>query len=53
MKSAKSFIHPKVGGLRQSKQPPGAFKAPTNPYRDARTAVTKVTGGKTKPMGKF
>lgn len=48
-------MHPKVGGLQKFRQStiPGAFKAPTNPFREAKTAVTKVTGGKTKPMGKF
>jgi hypothetical protein len=55
----KGYTHPKVGGpvtgLKQSKRStlPGAFKAPKNPYREARTEVTKATGGKTPPAGKF
>jgi hypothetical protein len=55
MKSAKGYMHPKVGGLKQMSKGvlPKPFMAARNPYREARTAVTKSTGGKTKPMGKF
>lgn len=54
-KGAKGFMHPKVGGLKSFKQStiPNVFKSPANPFRKAKTAVTKVTGGKTKPMEKF
>jgi hypothetical protein len=61
MKSAKSFMHPKIGGgakgsgFPAGKRFPGqeGFQKPFNPYKDARTKVTIATGGKTKPAGRF
>lgn len=48
-KSFGSYVHPKVGGMKKGPTPiKGAPIKATNPYRTAKTFVTRATGGKSK-----
>lgn len=48
-KSFTSYIHPKVGGAKKGPTfIKGAPVKAANPYRTAKTFVTRATGGKSK-----